>query len=206
MRILVAIDGSSDARAAVAWLGHLPLPAGQNVKVLTAVLPPIAFIDVTTRIAHRHRRARRLGSCPSSSRLADEHPRAAAFDTPALTRRRRTAALSIKRARHPGADAQRRGGGRRSRTARRTGGRARCGGKERPAARGRDVSRQRCTSRYDRAGHRALRDRRRRPGCARSRRREATAPRERVRGRPDTRGVFGADRAGAVRLGSSEIR
>jgi hypothetical protein len=46
VRILVAIDGSNDAKAAVAWLGHLPLPAGQNVKVLTAVLPPIAFIDV----------------------------------------------------------------------------------------------------------------------------------------------------------------
>jgi nucleotide-binding universal stress UspA family protein len=46
VRILVAIDGSDDAKAAVAWLGHLPLPADQNVKVLTAVLPPIAFIDV----------------------------------------------------------------------------------------------------------------------------------------------------------------
>jgi nucleotide-binding universal stress UspA family protein len=46
VRIPVAIDGSNDAKAAVAWLGHLPLPAGQNVKVLTAVLPPIAFIDV----------------------------------------------------------------------------------------------------------------------------------------------------------------
>ena len=46
MRILVAIDGSDDAKAALAWLEHLPLPADKNVKVLTAVQPPIPFIDV----------------------------------------------------------------------------------------------------------------------------------------------------------------
>ena len=48
MRILVAIDGSSDAKAAVAWLGRLPLPADHSVKVLTAVVPPIGLFDVDT--------------------------------------------------------------------------------------------------------------------------------------------------------------
>jgi nucleotide-binding universal stress UspA family protein len=46
VRILVAIDGSDDAKAAVAWLNRLPLPADHSVMILTAVLPPIAFIDV----------------------------------------------------------------------------------------------------------------------------------------------------------------
>lgn len=46
MRILVAIDGSSDARAAVAWLGRLPLTADHTVRVVTVVVPPIGFIDV----------------------------------------------------------------------------------------------------------------------------------------------------------------
>ena len=46
MRILLAIDGSDDAKAAVAWLGHLPLPAKNDVRVLTAVLPPVALIDI----------------------------------------------------------------------------------------------------------------------------------------------------------------
>jgi nucleotide-binding universal stress UspA family protein len=46
VRILVAIDGSDDAKAAVAWLEHLPLPADHAVVVLTAVAPPIAFIDL----------------------------------------------------------------------------------------------------------------------------------------------------------------
>jgi nucleotide-binding universal stress UspA family protein len=46
VRILVAIDGSDDARAAVAWLNRLPLPADHSVMILTAVVPPIAFVDV----------------------------------------------------------------------------------------------------------------------------------------------------------------
>lgn len=45
MRILVAIDGSSDAKAVVAWLRRLPLPADHDVTVLMAV-PPIAFKNV----------------------------------------------------------------------------------------------------------------------------------------------------------------
>ena len=46
MRVLVAIDGSADARAAVAWLSRLPLPAGHSIRLLTVVVPPIALIDV----------------------------------------------------------------------------------------------------------------------------------------------------------------
>ena len=40
MRILVAIDGSDDANAAVAWLGRLPVPADRSVRLLTAVALP----------------------------------------------------------------------------------------------------------------------------------------------------------------------
>jgi hypothetical protein len=46
VRILLAIDGSNDAKAAVAWLKHLPLPADQDVRVLTVVVPPMAFGNV----------------------------------------------------------------------------------------------------------------------------------------------------------------
>jgi nucleotide-binding universal stress UspA family protein len=46
VRILVAVDDSGDAAAAIAWLQHLPLPADHTVMVITAVVPPIAFIDI----------------------------------------------------------------------------------------------------------------------------------------------------------------
>jgi nucleotide-binding universal stress UspA family protein len=51
VRILVATDGSDDARAAAAWLGRLPLPAAEHdVTVLTAIPPMTAFaIDEKTR-------------------------------------------------------------------------------------------------------------------------------------------------------------
>jgi nucleotide-binding universal stress UspA family protein len=42
MRILVATDGSDDAKAAVAWLAHLPLPVDRTVMVVTVVPPPAA--------------------------------------------------------------------------------------------------------------------------------------------------------------------
>jgi nucleotide-binding universal stress UspA family protein len=45
MRILLATDGSSDAKAAVAWLGHLPLPADRTILVVTVVVPPIAVVN-----------------------------------------------------------------------------------------------------------------------------------------------------------------
>jgi nucleotide-binding universal stress UspA family protein len=46
VRILVAIDGSSDARAAVAWLGRLPLPGDHTVRLVTVVGPTIGFSDL----------------------------------------------------------------------------------------------------------------------------------------------------------------
>jgi nucleotide-binding universal stress UspA family protein len=55
VRILVAIDGSNDAKAAVAWLQRLPLRADRSVGVLTAVQPPIPFVDVDS--AHEIRDA-----------------------------------------------------------------------------------------------------------------------------------------------------
>ena len=55
MRILVAIDGSNDATAAVAWVRRLPLPADRSVRLFTAVLPPIAFVDIDS--AHETRDA-----------------------------------------------------------------------------------------------------------------------------------------------------
>jgi nucleotide-binding universal stress UspA family protein len=50
VRILVAIDGSHDAKSAVAWLEHLPLPADLDVKVLTVVLPPLSVVDAAQDI------------------------------------------------------------------------------------------------------------------------------------------------------------
>jgi nucleotide-binding universal stress UspA family protein len=46
VRILVAIDGSSDARAAVAWLGRLPLPGDHTVRLVTVVGTVIGFSDL----------------------------------------------------------------------------------------------------------------------------------------------------------------
>jgi nucleotide-binding universal stress UspA family protein len=53
VRILAAIDGSSDAKAAIAWLGRLPLPGDQTIKVVTVVVPPIGFAELDTARAVR---------------------------------------------------------------------------------------------------------------------------------------------------------
>ena len=41
MRVLLATDGSGDARAAAEWLRHLPLPLDRDVMVVTVVDPPL---------------------------------------------------------------------------------------------------------------------------------------------------------------------
>jgi len=41
MRVLLATDGSNDAKAAVEWLHHLPLPGDRDVMVITVVMPPL---------------------------------------------------------------------------------------------------------------------------------------------------------------------
>jgi len=46
MRVLLATDGSEDARAATAWLTQFPLPAGSELRVVSAVSIPIPALDV----------------------------------------------------------------------------------------------------------------------------------------------------------------
>jgi nucleotide-binding universal stress UspA family protein len=41
MRVLLATDGSSDAKAAAQWLDHLPLPADREVLVVTVINTPL---------------------------------------------------------------------------------------------------------------------------------------------------------------------
>ena len=41
MRVLIATDGSDDAKAAVEWLRRLPLPPDREVMALTVVVPPL---------------------------------------------------------------------------------------------------------------------------------------------------------------------
>lgn len=41
MRVLLATDGSDDAKRATAWLRRLPIPADREVMVLTVVTPPL---------------------------------------------------------------------------------------------------------------------------------------------------------------------
>jgi nucleotide-binding universal stress UspA family protein len=41
MRVLLATDGSSDAKAAVEWLRYFPLPRDREILVLTVVTPPL---------------------------------------------------------------------------------------------------------------------------------------------------------------------
>ncbi len=48
MRVLLATDGSEDARAAMAWLGLFPLPADAELRVVTAVSVPPSALDVPT--------------------------------------------------------------------------------------------------------------------------------------------------------------
>ena len=46
MRVLLATDGSEDARTAGAWLTQLPLPAGSRLRVVCAVSIPPSALDV----------------------------------------------------------------------------------------------------------------------------------------------------------------
>ena len=43
MRVLVATDGSADARDAIEWLLHAPLPADAHISVITAMPVPVAY-------------------------------------------------------------------------------------------------------------------------------------------------------------------
>jgi nucleotide-binding universal stress UspA family protein len=46
MRVLLATDGSDDARMASTWLGQLPLPAGSRLRVVSAVSIPPSALDI----------------------------------------------------------------------------------------------------------------------------------------------------------------
>ena len=48
MRVLLATDGSDDARAAAAYLGGLPMPADTQVRVISVVAIPPSPIDIPT--------------------------------------------------------------------------------------------------------------------------------------------------------------
>jgi nucleotide-binding universal stress UspA family protein len=46
MRVLLATDGSEDARAAAAWLTLFPLPADSELRVISVVNMPVPVLDV----------------------------------------------------------------------------------------------------------------------------------------------------------------
>jgi nucleotide-binding universal stress UspA family protein len=48
MRVLLATDGSEDARAATAWLGRFPLPPRSTLRVVTGVSVPASALDLPT--------------------------------------------------------------------------------------------------------------------------------------------------------------
>jgi nucleotide-binding universal stress UspA family protein len=46
MRVLLAVDGSDDARAATAWLAAFPLPEGARVRVVSVAAVPTSALDI----------------------------------------------------------------------------------------------------------------------------------------------------------------
>jgi nucleotide-binding universal stress UspA family protein len=48
MRVLLATDGSDDARTATEWLATFPLPGSTRLRVITAVMLPPSPIDIPT--------------------------------------------------------------------------------------------------------------------------------------------------------------
>jgi hypothetical protein len=48
MRVLLATDGSEDARTACVWLAQFPLPADSRLRVVTAVSIPSSALDLPT--------------------------------------------------------------------------------------------------------------------------------------------------------------
>ena len=55
MRVLLATDGSEDARGATAWLTRFPLPAGSHLRVVSVVnVPPSAWANPHWQASLRH--------------------------------------------------------------------------------------------------------------------------------------------------------
>jgi nucleotide-binding universal stress UspA family protein len=76
LRILLATDGSEDARRAVQWLTTLPVPAGTTVRVVSVVTLPPSPIDIpAVRDYHRHLHdAARTVTEDAARALADRRP------------------------------------------------------------------------------------------------------------------------------------
>jgi nucleotide-binding universal stress UspA family protein len=53
MRVIVATDGSADARVAAQWLADFPLPPGTHVLLVTAVTLPPSPLDIPTVTAFK---------------------------------------------------------------------------------------------------------------------------------------------------------
>ncbi|HEU4367755.1 MAG TPA: universal stress protein [Methylomirabilota bacterium] len=82
MRVLLATDGSEDARAATAWLTRFPLPAGAELRVVSVVNVPVAVLDVPP--VHEFHKS-----------LLDEAQRAAEAARAALALRFRAAEIHV---------------------------------------------------------------------------------------------------------------
>jgi nucleotide-binding universal stress UspA family protein len=48
MRVLLATDGSDEARAAATWMAQFPVPAGSRLRVVSAVTIPPSPLDIPT--------------------------------------------------------------------------------------------------------------------------------------------------------------
>jgi nucleotide-binding universal stress UspA family protein len=82
MRVLLATDGSEDARTATAWLTQLPLPTGSELRVVSVVNVPVPVLDVPP--VHEFQKS-----------LMDEAQRAAEAARAALAPRFRTAEVHV---------------------------------------------------------------------------------------------------------------
>jgi nucleotide-binding universal stress UspA family protein len=84
MRVLLATDGSADAKNAVEWMSHLPLPADASYRVVSVLTPSAHMPDLddaaweTVRTAARDlidETRRRLGGPPVETALLEGDPR-----------------------------------------------------------------------------------------------------------------------------------
>ena len=84
MRVLLATDGSADAKNAVEWMPHLPLPAEATYRVVSVLTPSAHMPDFddaaweTVRTAARDlidETRRRLGGPPVETALLEGDPR-----------------------------------------------------------------------------------------------------------------------------------
>jgi nucleotide-binding universal stress UspA family protein len=88
LRVLLATDGSDDARAAGAWLGHFPVPDGSRLQVLSVASIPPSALDIppvreyqaslreaATRMAEAARSALAPRFAEADAQMAEGDPR-----------------------------------------------------------------------------------------------------------------------------------